>query len=77
MSITIGPGAQPPTVRTSGTDVDQMLTSFPVDVSFPYIDDVAALEDVEIYTLTLIPSDPSIIINQASCQINVLDNDGK
>ena len=76
MSITIGPGAQPTGV-ISGTDVDETLTSFPVDVSFPLIDDVVALEDVEIYTLTLIPSDPSIIINQASCQINVFDNDGK
>ena len=73
----IGPGAQPPTVRTSGTDVDQVLTSFPANISFMINDDLAALEDMEMYTLTLIPSDPSITINQATKKITILDNDGK
>ena len=72
----IGPGPQP-TVRTSGTNVDEVLTSLPADVSFVIIDDLAALEDMEIYTLILIPSDPSIDIVQDTSQITILDNDSK
>ena len=73
----LGPGAQPPTVRTSGTSVNEELTSFPAVVSFPIIDDDAALETVEKYLLSLIPSDPSIIINQSTSEIVILDDDGK
>ena len=75
--LLLGPGAQPPTVRTSGTDVDQELIFFPAKISFIINDDDAALEDIEIYTLRLIPSDPSITINQATSQIIILDDDGK
>ena len=64
-------------MRISGTDVDQVLTSFPAVVSFVINDDLVALEDIEIYTLMLIPSNPSIVINQNKSQINILDNDGK
>ena len=32
---------------------------------------------MELYTLILIPSDPSITINQATSQIIILDDDGK
>ena len=61
---------------TSGTAVNQVLTSFPANVSFVINDDLVALEDMEIYTLSLIPSDPSIVITQATSQITILDNDG-
>ena len=73
----IGPGTQPPTVRTSGTNVDQVLTSFSANISFVINDDLAALEDMEIYTLTLIPSDSSFNIVQDTSQITILENDGK
>ena len=72
----LGPGTQPPTVRTSGTSVNEELTSFPAVVSFPIIDDDAALETVERY-LFLITSDPSFIINPAMSEIVILDDDGK
>ena len=71
-----GPGAQPSTVRTSGTDVNLVLTSFPVEISFPIVDDDGAIETVERYSLSLIPSDPSITLNQATSQIVILDDDG-
>ena len=64
-------------MRTSGTDVDEVLASFPADVSFVINDDLAALEDMEIYTLTLIPSDPSIVIVQNTSQITISDNDSE
>jgi hypothetical protein len=70
-----GPGTQPPTVRISGTDVDEMLTSFPATVTFDINDDDAALEDIEMYTLVLIPSDPSITISQNTSRIFILDDD--
>ena len=72
-----GPGAQPSTVRTSGTSVNEELTSFPANISFPIIDDEVALETVERYSLSLIPSDPSITINQFMSEIVILDDDGK
>ena len=75
--LSLGPGVQPPTVRTSGTSVSQILTSFPANISFMINDDLTALEDMEIYTLTLIPSDPSIDIVQDTSQIIILDDDGK
>ena len=72
----IGPGRQPGAVLTSGTDVDMVITSFPATITFPLIDDEGALEPVETYQLTLIPSDPSIIINQPTANISILDEDG-
>ena len=53
------------------------LTSFPANISFPIIDDDVALETVERYSLSLIPSDPSITINQSMSEIVILDDDGK
>ena len=73
----LGSETQPPTVRISGTDVDEMLTSFPATVTFTINDDDAALEDIEMYTLVLIPSDPSITISQNTSRIFILDDDGK
>ena len=64
-------------MRTSGTSVNEELTSFPAEISFPIIDDDVALETVERYSLSLIPSDPLVIINQATSEIVILENDGK
>ena len=73
----LGPGTQPGSVITSGTAIDVTLTSFPANVSFNIIDDRAALEPVERYTLTLVPSDPSVIINQGTADIAIIDDDSK
>ena len=72
-----GPGAQPSTVRTSGTSVNEKLTSFPAEISFPIIDDDVALETVERYPLSLITSDPSITISRSMSEIVIIDDDGK
>lgn len=64
-------------VIISGTDVNQSLTSFPMSVSFIINDDETAIEAVERYSLRLIPSDPSITINQATAEIFILDDDRK
>ena len=71
-----GPGMQTG-VRISGTDVSETLTSFPATISFPINDDDAAVEAVERYFLTLIPSDPAISINPATTEIVILDDDSK
>ena len=62
---------------TSGTVVDQQITSFPADITFRINDDEAALEPDEMYQLTLIPNDPSIIIDQPTADITILDDDSK
>ena len=77
MFYNIGPGRQPGSVITSGSRIDQSLTAFPARVEFPITDDDAALEPVERYSLTLVRSDPSIILNQATAEINIIDDDGR
>ena len=72
----IGPGAQPPTVITSGTDVNQVVSSFPVDVSFVINDDLAALEEREIYLLLLVDVSAEVELVNVSSLITILDNDG-
>ena len=62
-------------VITSGTDVDETFTSFPASVSFSISDDAIALEDDERYSLTLIASDPSIIVERATTLIVIQDDD--
>ena len=64
-------------VRISGTDVSETLTSFPATITFTINDDEAAVEAVERYSLTLIPSDPAISINPATTEILILDDDSK
>ena len=57
--------------------MNEEMTSFPAEISFPIIDDEVALEKAERYSLRLITSDPLIIINQATTEIVILDDDGK
>lgn len=62
-------------VVTSGTDVNETITSYPAMVSFSIINDSIALEDDEQYSLTLIASDPSITVERATTLIVIQDDD--
>lgn len=70
----LGPEAQA-NVVTSGVAVSETLNSFPATVSFTLIDDDTSIEAVERYFLTLVPSDPSIPINQLMAEIVIIDED--
>ena len=74
--LIIGPGAQPPTVMTSGTNVNQVLSSFPANVSFVINDDLVALEEREMYRLLLVDVSPAVVLLNPTSLITILDNDG-
>ena len=60
-------------VHISGTDVLQLVTS-PSTVLFNIIDDDIAFEAPEIYSLTLLPTDPTVIVQERMTNI-IITND--
>ena len=64
-------------MRTSGTDVNQVLSSFPANVSFVINDDLAALEGPEVFALMLTDTPGSVVLDPVTSLITILDNDGR
>ena len=60
-------------VHTSGTDVLHLVTS-PGNVSFNIIDDAVALEAPEMYSLTLLPIDSSVMVRESVTNIVITNN---
>ena len=68
-----GPDLNMAGVRISGTHVSQLVTS-PATVMFDITDDAVAVEVDEKYFLTLIPTDPSVIVQEPMTKITITDN---
>ena len=60
-------------LHISGTDVLQLVIS-PSTVLFNIIDDDIAFEAPEIYSLTLLPTDPTVIVQERMTNIIIIND---
>lgn len=72
-----GPNTNVAGVRFSGTKVDAVVTvpaRGPVTVTFNITDDMVSGEADEIYSLAMIPTDPTVVIQQRFTTIIITDD---